>query len=186
LGAIGGPVDLANGDSVQFTKSTTIFATTTNVATATGNLSNGESCPASDMLTVEKVTPPGSCDDGKATELVFAYTGDACSATTQYQLDNNGNPKFTCDPDPGVALAGLSSVTITKDAGKVSSQVIGNTVRIFRSDIAGEKLAADTKYTITDVNGDQQAQNLHTSCSKPLAVGDQFGAFTLMQIVNEY
>ena len=58
LGVIGGPVDLGNGDSAQFTAMTTIFGTTVNVATATGTLANGDSCPAMDSVTVEKMTPP--------------------------------------------------------------------------------------------------------------------------------
>jgi hypothetical protein len=185
LGAVGGPIDLGTGESAQFTASTTIFGTTTNIATATGLLANGVSCPAMDSLTVEKVTPPGSCDDGKATELVFSYVGDACSATTNYQL-KDGNPNFFCDPDPGVALGGLSSIVMTEDASEVSVDIIGNTVRIFRSDTIGEKLNSETSFRITDVNGLEQSQTIHTSCSKPLAVGDQFGALVLIQLINEF
>lgn len=183
---VGGPVPLATGESAQFTAMSTISGTTTNVATATGTLADDESCTATAELTVEKVVQPGSCDDGKATELVFEYTGDPCSATTNYQLDNRGKAKFKCSPTPGVSLAALSSVAFTKDADKLTAAITGNMLRIFRSDTLGEKLAAETKYVLTDINGDEQAQTLHTSCSKPLVVGDQFGALKLIQIVNEF
>jgi hypothetical protein len=186
LGTVGGPDNLDMGESVQYTAMSTIFGTTTNVATATGTFANGDICEATAELTVEKVIQPGSCDDGKATELVFEYTGDACDATTNYQLDNKGNAKFSCSPEPGMSLDALSSVILTKDADKLTAEINGNTLRIFRSDTLGEKLAAETKYVLTDTNGDEQAQTLHTSCSKPLAVGDQFGALKLIQIVNEF
>ena len=184
LGPIGGPIDLANGESAQFTSEATIFGTTTNVATASGDLA-GEACMAMDSLTVEQFVEPGSCDNGKATELVFEYTGDSCAATTNRQLDNKGKEKFECSPED-VPLGDLASVVITADTDEVSVEVTGNTVRIFRSDTIGEKLNADTQYQITDVAGLTQTQNLHTSCSKPLAVGDQFGALKLIQLINEF
>ena len=185
VGVVGGPVNLDTGDIAQFTAMTTIFGTTVNVATVTGVLSNGANCSATDSVTVENDVPPGSCDDGKATALVFTYDGAPCNATSNYQPDNKGKLKFTCSPSPGVPLGGLTGITIDKDADKVSADIIGNTVTIFRSDTLGEKLAADTKYTLIGEDGNQ-SQNLHTSCSKPLAVNDKFGALRLIQIINEY
>lgn len=54
LGPIAGPLNFAAGQTERFTKLGTISGTTTNEATASGTLSTGMECTASDQLTVER------------------------------------------------------------------------------------------------------------------------------------
>ena len=120
---------------------------------------------------------PGSCDDGKPTALVFEYTGDACSATTNFQ-----NGKFTCEPTD-LQLGVLADVVMTKDADKISVEIDDNMIKIFRSDTVGKEFPSEIKYAITDTDGNTQSQKLHTSCSQQLNVGDQFGSLILRDFI---
>jgi hypothetical protein len=126
---------------------------------------------------VELITPSG-CALGKPTELVFDYTGDACSATTNLQESS-----FKCE-ETG-ALGNLVSVEMTKDANKFSVAVNSNEVTIAYDDPEGEKMPSEIKYRITGSTVETQSQTLHTSCSKPLNVDDQFGALILREFVPE-
>jgi hypothetical protein len=121
---------------------------------------------------------PSDCALGKPTALVFEYTGDACSATTNLQEGS-----FKCG-ETG-ALGNLVSVEMTKDANKFSVAVNGNEVTIAYDDPAGEKMPSEIEYRITGSTGETQSQTLHTSCSKPLNVDDQFGALILREFVPE-
>jgi serine-aspartate repeat-containing protein C/D/E len=118
----------------------------------------------------------GSCDDDKPTALVFEYTGAACSATTNFQ-----DGEFKCE-EIG-SLGDLASVVMTKDADKIDVEIIGNMVKIFRSDTLGKEFPSEIKYLITDTDGNTQSQTLHTSCSKPLNVEDQFGSLILSNFI---
>ena len=118
---------------------------------------------------------PGSCEDGKPTALVFEYTGENCSVTT-----NDQEGKFKCaETGP---LGDLVNVVMTKDAGKISVSINGNRVTIFYSDPMGKKLPSEIQYKIIGTTG-EQSQALHTSCSKPLNVGDRFGGLILREFI---
>ena len=119
----------------------------------------------------------GGCALGDPTALVFEYTGDLCSATT-----NDQEGKFECE-ETG-ALGNLDRVEMTKDADKISVEISGNEVTIFYDDPEGEKFPSEIEYKITGSTG-TQSQTLHTSCSKQLNVGDQFGALILQEFVPE-
>ena len=119
----------------------------------------------------------GGCALGKPTALVFEYTGAACSATTNFQ-----DGKFKCE-ETGT-LGALVKVEMTKDADKILVQRSGNEVTILWDDPAGEKFPSEIKYKITGSTG-TQSQTLHTSCSQPLNVGDQFGALKLQEFIPE-
>jgi len=60
LGSIGGPIDLATGESSlpPFTRTARITGTTLNTGTATGTLASGSACTASDQVIVTEVIPP--------------------------------------------------------------------------------------------------------------------------------
>ncbi len=42
---------------------------------------------------------------------------------------------------------------------------------------------ANSKFSITDGDGDKQTQEIHTSCAVPLNVGDQFGSLILTEFI---
>jgi hypothetical protein len=120
----------------------------------------------------------GGCALGDPTVLVFEYTGDACSATTNFQEGS-----FECE-ETGT-LGNLVRVEMTKDANKFKVTVNGNEVTIAYDDDPGEKFPSEIEYKITGSTG-TQSHELHTSCSKPLSEGDQFGALILKTFVPEF
>ena len=150
--------------------------TVTNIVTVTDI--DDEECFATDSVTVNVVEPPASCEDGKPAALVFKYTGDSCSATT-----NDQEGKFKCE-ETG-APGDLMKVVMTKDANKISVEIVGDMVKIFYSDPEGKKFPSEIQYKIIGTTG-EQLQALHTSCSKPLNVGDQFGALELWKFIPKY
>jgi hypothetical protein len=186
LGDIAGPFDLGGGESAQFTTMASILGTTTNVGTVTGFLANGDACIAADSTTVTVVEPPelpGSCADGKPKTLVFEYTGDDCSAS-----NNPQDGKAKCDG----ALSGHQPVSVEytgKDTDKISVDPGDESINIgdlLIIDAHGrDRLHANTKLEISQGGALLQKLEIHTSCSQPIAEGDQFGSLILRQFVPE-
>ncbi len=174
----GSPIaSLAPGGSVTLMATDTLFDTTTNIVTVTGESGSGEMCGAMASATVEVVDPPGSCEDGKPQELVFQYLGGDCSGSSNTQKDAE------CSGDPGGAPV---SVSVTRDASKVSANPssgipLGGTFSIMTTE---SKLASNTEFDV-DGPGGTQSLKIHTSCSQPLSEGDRFGSVLLLQFVPE-
>ena len=116
--------------------------------------------------------PVPSCDtEGKPTSLTFRYTGGACPG------DNDQGSKADCS---GV-VDGTQMATITVNAGDdytVSPATVepGELFTVTRS---GQDFKSNTDIDLIN-SGDTQSNDVHTSCSAPLAVGDEFGAITLV------
>jgi len=106
---------------------------------------------------------------GDPQSIVFFYRGGDCNETTN---DQDGH--LVCSgSDPGANV----SVTITKDAAKVSAFPsgginVGDFIVFQNSD---GQLAATTEFDLTGDNGTQSLA-IHTNCGKPLNLGDRFGA----------
>jgi hypothetical protein len=135
--------------------------------------------PTAESCTATLQNPPSCLTMGKPTSLVFEYTGAACSATT-----NTQGGKATCTTsgtlnDPvGVRAAGSSTFgsyvyTVTPSTGI-------NTGSKFTVTYGGSTLKSDSYFEVKDGQGDKQLLKIHTSCSQPLAVGDQFGSLKLV------
>ncbi len=133
--------------------------------------STGSSSGANHASICEVTIPPQAECDGKLKTLVLKYIGGDCSKTSNWQED-----KFKCDGDAG--LNEPVQIVITKDAGKVTvipddeSIMIGDEITI----IADKELKAETKFDIVRGGIVLQSLNIHTSCSKPLGLGDRFGS----------
>ena len=128
-------------------------------------------------------TPPGGgtlCDSGKPKTLTMVYTGEDCSAS------NNGQgSKATCSGDPNFA----SPVRIIASGDKKFKKEIyfDGTVNLSDSFVLDAtngkkgKFKSNTYVEVRDLNGNVlQSLTFHTSCSKPLNVGDQFGSLLLI------
>jgi hypothetical protein len=110
---------------------------------------------------------------------VFEYTGEGC-------VDGNdqASDKWSCSGDPGGAEP--VQVVMTKDADKFTvapgSETIGlgSTFEIWEND--GGDSPSDIKFDIRQGDVALQSLKIHTSCSQPLSVGDQFGSV----IVTEF
>ncbi len=183
LGTVAGPISLGAGETRTFTQVVNIFETTTNVVTVSGLLADSQVCQASDMATVTVEPPPASCADGKPRAVVFEYTGEACAAS-----DNDQGDKAKCSGDPGFREP-VFIVYTGKDPDKITvspsdqSIFIGDLVTVEAT--GRDRLHASTKLEIRQGTDLLQSLEIHTSCSQPLNVGDQFGSLILREFIPE-
>jgi hypothetical protein len=175
----GSPIDaLDPGNSVTLSAFRSISEDTINTVTVQGDIA-GNFCSATDTATVDIEPRPASCDDGKPRALLFEYTGEGCSAS-----DNDQGDKATCSGDP----AGSGPVKVVYTGGKSEHFVVtpsGELIEVFDSVLIertdGNRFEANTKLEIRQGDDVLQELEIHTSCSQPLNVGDQFGSLILRQ-----
>ena len=123
----------------------------------------------------EPVAP--SCDTlGKPNTLTFEYTGGSCPG------DNDQGSKADCSG----AINGAEMATLSVNTGggysvTPSIVAIGDTFTVTKG---GSDFSSNTDIDLSNSGGTQQ-NDVHTSCSAPLAVGDVFGAITLVGINGE-
>ena len=116
--------------------------------------------------------------------LTMLYTGDNVNDNAQdpSKVVITGNPMFA---DPVLIIASEKE----NGGGKVyfNGQVNLGETFVIDAKLAGDsELRAETYVTIYDLNGNVlQSIKFHTSCSQPLALGDQFGAIELVAFVNK-
>ncbi|MFC1778196.1 hypothetical protein ACFL3I_12805, partial [Pseudomonadota bacterium] len=153
---------------------------------------DGEVCKATDpveILVETRPTPIASCDTGKPQGLVFAYTGGDCSAST-----NEQEGKAKCEPSLGPGpVAGLPVEVTYRGKGKKHVTLWPEGEVVNKDDLVtleasgkgkkGKKLESNTKLEIKQGGNTVQKLEIHTSCSKPLNVGDVFGSLTLMEFI---
>jgi hypothetical protein len=171
------PTALAAGDSFSLSSAPVFINQTTMAAVnVTANVSGntGVTCPAIDVAdVVVAAAPEYSCADGKPVNLGITYVGGSCSDSNNSQ----GSSKSSCSGDS----SGFEPVTMKltdKKGGVYLSQLVnvGDTVVL---DGNGQKLDSETNVIITKGNSVLQRINFHTSCSVPLAVGDQHGGIVI-------
>jgi hypothetical protein len=129
--------------------------------------------PSADECTFEATPVPGCKTDPEVnslTSITFRYSGADCSASSNNQGDIGD--KWDCEGVPG---ADPVSISVTKDAGKTSSDKASVNV--------GDMFTLSNDFSsesIVEVGG--QTLTFHTSCSQPLAVGDVFGSLEVVGI----
>jgi len=130
--------------------------------------------------------PACGCADGKPTRLTFQYGDNLCPGTY-----SNGTTKHECTPYAPEYLGGPVEITqFGQDAGKFvvtpsRGIEIGDSVTVTNA-IVGNRL--DWYFNIDITNGAvvlAQSLEIHTSCSSPLSVGDQFGSMQLVEFIPE-
>ena len=145
-----------------------------------------EDPPEEDCVTAIDVTSPPHCL-GKIKKLTLRYTGGDCSQT----MNSQDPAKVGCwDINP----AGTYPVrVIVSETASPSSQAyidlepveIGDTF-VVDGDTQGcsGQLRSVTGYWIKDAATDDLVQDgfFHTSCSQPVNLGDQFGAFQVFAL----
>ncbi len=125
-------------------------------------------------------TPPENfCALGRPKELEFVYTGQNCSATTNFQ-----NRNATCSGD--LNEANPVQIVVTKDVGKVvafpSTQTvqIGDMVKFDNVEGDGTReLKADLQFEIRQNGKTLQWVKLKSDCSQPIYSNDRFGGMLL-------
>ncbi|MDH3245667.1 MAG: T9SS type A sorting domain-containing protein, partial [Saprospiraceae bacterium] len=144
-----------------------------------------------DPPTDPPATPADDCCDtgDRPVSITFAYTGNDCNTLMHSQEEGSVN----CEGITG-SLPDLASVDIVADDGKghdwtVNPGSVPGTITIAsdqNDDIKYTKLGAKTFIHIFDGPAPDhellQSVELHTSCSQPLVIGDQFGALTLTKV----
>ena len=124
-------------------------------------------------MTVEEPVGGTSCEDGKPQELVFEYTGESCSAS-----NNDQEEKFDCS---GTPASGTINIRVLEDEDEFivtpSTVSVGDRISVTSTE---DKFKSSFEI---DVGG--QVMDIHTSCSAPLAVGDQFGSLKLVRFVPQ-
>lgn len=113
------------------------------------------------------------CDAGKPQALTFLYTGEACTASSNRQSE-----KFICS---GLPASEPAQIQVVKDADKIRASLtyvrIGELLTFTTTE---QKLKSDL-----EVNLGGQQLKIHTSCSSPIAIGEQFGSLRLVKFVPE-
>jgi hypothetical protein len=108
LGTIASGVSIPAGQSVTFTKDATIFGTTTNVATATGDVEGNICAPGQDQVTVSVTAPPPgsfSCSE-PIQELTLIWNGTQTIDVRVWRGNEIVSPIITSFEDvvPGQAI----------------------------------------------------------------------------------
>jgi hypothetical protein len=190
FGPIAGPFDLATGETQSFEKTVPITETTINIATASGTLADDSICEAEDTVEVtveEPPEPPEACikDVTKVAGITFMYTNEGCAGSDNDQ--SGGKSAATCEPAGSTSGPGDPVVVTASDKdGKNVYDVDPTTVTAgesFTVTNGGDKFKADSKFTLTASDGTEEVDKFHTSCSQPLAVGDQFGSLLVEGLV---
>ena len=133
------------------------------------------------------VPPPQMESDcqGEVISMVLEYTGLGCAATT-----NEQEGKVSCTGGANGANPVDITVTDKKKLNRIYADVLdvplNGTVLVAASHAGKEELAGDTRVHIFDPATGALIEEIvfHTSCSKPLNVGDQFGSVKIVELTT--
>lgn len=125
------------------------------------------------------------CSDGnKIAALTLTYTGQDCSATQH----NQDPSKVTCEGNPTGEQA-VHIIVNTKsnpNEGDIfydGSAQLGVPFDVAAANAGKDEFKAETWVHVYDASGNLlQTIRFHTSCSQPIAAGNQFGSIKIDQI----
>lgn len=190
LGVVpGSPVtNLAPGATAVIQATALISQETTNVVVVDATASGGATCEDTDSFTVTTFVPPpppATCEDGKPISLTFRYTGEGCSAG-----NNPQGGSATCTGGANFAAPVRILIRDKNDGTIVYGDTVGVPLQGTATGTAangGEnRFKSNTMVRIFNASGAIIEENIiHTSCSKPLGVGDQFGSLELIEFIPE-
>lgn len=127
------------------------------------------------------------CSDGKPRILTMRYTGEGCDAS-----QHNQGSKVVCSGTPGAGPV-MIRVTDKRDPNDNRAGVyfdggpiaVGGTFNIDAANAGSSRLRSTTFVHIYQNGVIVQSVEFHTSCSRPLAVGDQFGSLVLEVFITD-
>ena len=133
--------------------------------------------------------PADACDAGKPAALTFRYDGAGCDATSHAQA----RKRVSCTGDARMEPAVRIVVTNRRNHEHPKARVYFDGMVLLQDVFTAEAARADrrrltnrTFVLVYDLAGELvQEIELHTSCSQPLRLGDQFGAVVLEAFVAE-
>jgi len=154
-----------------------------------GTATCGGAPPSSDSSACELPdNPVGTVCESRPVAIAFEYTGRACEDPLDNpQAGKNGKAKAKCSGD----LDGDEGVTIQytgKDPSKFTLEPmgpvsIGTEIRLTAT--GRRNLHADSNFLIMKDSQTLQMLTIHTSCSKTLALGDEFGGLRVIEFETE-
>lgn len=127
--------------------------------------------------------PVGTPCDAKVIDMVLEYNGRDC----QNPLPNPQNGEASCSGDAtgatnvGIVYAGMFGSS--EQISPASNINDGDRVRVTSTKKGG--MFPNQKLLITDTSGVLQEVDFHTSCSQPLALGDEFGSLKLVEFTTK-
>lgn len=127
--------------------------------------------------------PVGTPCDAKLVDMVLEYNGRDC----QDPLANPQSGEASCHGDAtgktnvGVVYTGKFGYKQT--VSPASGINDGDRIRVSATWKGG--LYPNQKFKIVDSNGVVQTVEFHVSCSQPLALGDEFGSFRLVEFTTK-
>ncbi|MGH0034137.1 MAG: DUF7467 domain-containing protein [Myxococcota bacterium] len=127
--------------------------------------------------------PVGTPCDAKVVDMVLEYTGQPC----QSPLANPQNGEASCSGDAtgatdvGIVYTGHHGYK--QQVSPASNINDGDRIRVTATWRGG--LFPNQSYLITDDSGVLQEVAFHTSCSQPLALGDEFGSLKLVEFTTK-
>ena len=131
------------------------------------------------VITESTVSPPPSdgCEEGKPSVLEFEYTGKSCAASQ----DLNSQTVDTCAGTLNGETGPLSIEYTDKFGSKLTlsptTVVLGGK---FTLETTGRRtLHSNTAFDIKQGETLLQSVRIHTSCSQPLVVGEEFGGLKM-------
>ncbi len=198
LGEVGYASNLAPGESITFTADTTTWKQTRFDANATGEWN----CQASAAAVQTFSEPPDDggleCEGGMKS-ITLTYTGESCDVST-----NDQNGKMRCKGD--ALMTDPVKIRVRNRKGRklvvFRDVLIGDTFTLSYADLAPaprecgkrakrkrerrhkRRLPSNLVFQIIDQSTGERLQGIkiHTSCSEPVAQGDQFGSLQLESI----
>ena len=194
LGVLASGETIAAGETLTLFERVLVTETTTNIVTVTADQFGQTACTADATVEVEDppVEPPSAdaCAAGKPFELVFEYLGQSCDFST---TDQDG--KFECVGFQSFNLPFPVQVVVTKNPEDVeilttaypTAEVVGFNFpdNLITFTATEDRLRSSLRLNIVKTGNVLQSLNIHTSCSAPLAVGDQFGALKLIEFTPQ-
>lgn len=128
------------------------------------------------------------CELGKPGKLTMRYTGEDCSATSTIQDVS----KYSCSGNPGAdpSVYIIATDNTSPTSGKIwfSGQVaINSNFTVDASNAGQTRFASNTYFYVYNQQGGTLLQTIrvHTSCSVPIVIGDQWGSLVLESTVTE-
>lgn len=127
--------------------------------------------------------PIGTPCDAKVVDMVLEYNGGEC----QVPLANPQGGEASCSGDStgatNVGVVYTGKFGYKQQVSPASNINDGDLIRVTSTWHGG--LFPNQKYKITDDSGILQEVDFHVSCSQPLALGDVFGPFTLVEMTTK-
>ncbi len=144
-----------------------------------------------DHATFDDVIEPEDCCADEAdppSAIVFTYVGQDCSHTTSSQSSDS----YSCDDVEGVQLdaeviikvvtsasSGVNPFVLFEDTVSLHETFVADADSITNNDKFRPLTTIEVYQLNTPVDVLAQRVSFHTSCSEPLAVGDQYGSIRL-------